>query len=65
MFKYFPHTKEDIEQMLKVINVKSLDDLFVDVPQEIKEKLEYNLKEPLSEHQLLLEMGEKAQKMLI
>lgn len=62
MFKYFPHTKEDIEQMLKVINVKSLDDLFVDVPQEIKEKLEYNLKEPLSEHQLLLEMGEKAQK---
>ncbi len=62
MFKYFPHTSEDIKQMLEVIGVKSLDDLFVDVPKEIKNKLTYNLSDPLSEHQLIKNMSEKAQK---
>ncbi len=62
MFKYFPHTSEDIKQMLEVIGLKSLNDLFVDVPKEIKDKLKYNLGEPLSEHQLIKNMSEKASK---
>ncbi len=62
MFKYFPHTSEDIKQMLEVIGLKSLNDLFVDVPKEIKNKLKYNLDEPLSEHQLIKNMDEKARK---
>lgn len=62
MFKYFPHTSEDIKQMLEVIGLKSLNDLFVDVPKEIKDKLKYNLNDPLSEHQLIKNMSEKASK---
>lgn len=32
MFKYLPHTKDDIKQMLEVIGVNSLDDLFSEIP---------------------------------
>lgn len=56
MFKYFPHTKEDIEQMLKVIGVNSLDDLFKVVPKEIKDNAMYDLPEALSEYELIKNM---------
>lgn len=56
MFKYFPHTKEDIEQMLKVIGVNSLDDLFKVVPKEIKDNATYDLPEALSEYELIKNM---------
>ena len=36
MFKYLPHTEEDIKQMLEVIGVNSLDDLFSEIPKELK-----------------------------
>lgn len=36
MFKYFPHTADDIQKMLDVIGVSSLDDLYVEVPEELK-----------------------------
>ncbi len=49
MFKYFPHTKEDIRQMLERIGVQSLDDLYAEVPEEIKFKGEYDLPEAKSE----------------
>lgn len=32
MFKYLPHTEEDIQVMLKTIGVPSVDDLFTDIP---------------------------------
>lgn len=35
MFKYLPHTEEDIKQMLEVIGVNSLDDLFSEIPKEL------------------------------
>ncbi len=62
MFKYFPHTKEDIDAMLKVIGVKTLDDLFKVIPKEIKDKAKYNLKEGLSEHELIKNLTEIANK---
>lgn len=34
--RYFPHTDEDVRQMLEVIGVKSLDDLYAEVPEELK-----------------------------
>ncbi len=34
-YPYIPHTEEDIREMLEVIGVKSIDDLFVDVPKTI------------------------------
>lgn len=36
MFKYFPHTDDDIRQMLDIIGVKSLDDLYAEIPEELK-----------------------------
>lgn len=48
-FKYFPHTDGDIAAMLDRIGVKSLDDLYADVPQKIRFMGEYDLPEAKSE----------------
>ena len=40
---YFPHTAEDIRAMLDVCGVKSLNDLYADIPDEIRLKKEYDL----------------------
>lgn len=52
MFKYFPHTPEDIQQMLDVCGVNSLDDLYADVPEEVKLKNGYNLPKAKSEMEI-------------
>lgn len=49
MFKYIPHTEQEIKEMLDVIGVSSIDDLFVDIPDEIKFKGDYDLENGLSE----------------
>lgn len=46
MFKYFPHTKEDIKEMLNVIGVSSIDELLIDIPKEIRSNVKYNLSTP-------------------
>lgn len=48
-FKYFPHTEQDINEMLARVGVKSLDDLYADVPESIRLKGGYNLPEAMSE----------------
>lgn len=35
MFPYIPHTEDEIKQMLDEIKVKSIDDLFIDLPSEV------------------------------
>lgn len=62
MFKYFPHTEKDIKEMLKVIGVKSLDDLFSVIPKEIKDQANYNLNEVLSEYELMKHVTKVASK---
>jgi len=62
MFKYLPHTKEDIKEMLAKIGVASLDDLFKDVPKSIVENSDYDLELAKSEHQLIKEMTQLANK---
>lgn len=52
MFKYFPHTDKDLEEMLGVIGVKSLDDLYAEVPAELKLKGQLNLPSSKSEQEL-------------
>ena len=37
-FKYFPHTEEEIKQMLAKAGMESLDDLYSDVPEQIRFK---------------------------
>ncbi|MCQ2293594.1 MAG: aminomethyl-transferring glycine dehydrogenase subunit GcvPA [Bacteroidaceae bacterium] len=49
MFKYFPHTSEDIREMLDVIGVKSLEDLYAEIPEELKFKGELNMPSAMSE----------------
>ena len=51
-YKYFPHTEEDIRQMLDKIGVQSLDDLYEDVPEVIKLKRGYMLPSAYSEAEL-------------
>lgn len=51
-YKYFPHTEEDIRQMLDKIGVQSLDDLYEDVPEDIKLKGGYVLPSAYSETEL-------------
>lgn len=48
-YKYFPHTEEDIRQMVAKVGVDSLDDLYAEVPEEIRFKRDYNLPSEMSE----------------
>ena len=48
-YPYIPHTEEDIKEMLEVIGVESIDDLFVDVPKTISPE---ELKLPESKDEL-------------
>jgi len=49
MYKYFPHTSEDIRQMLDVIGVRTLDDLYAEIPEEIKLHKELDIPSEKSE----------------
>lgn len=49
MYKYFPHTADDVQQMLQVIGVNSLDDLYAEIPEELKLKRELNIPSEKSE----------------
>ena len=50
-YKYFPHTAKDIKEMLETIGVKSIDDLFSDIPDTLKGK-DFALPPALSEVEL-------------
>ena len=50
--KYFPHTTEDIEQMLAVAGLKSIDDLFAEIPQQLLFNKEFALPEAMSEAEI-------------
>jgi glycine dehydrogenase subunit 1 len=51
-FSYFPHTEDDIRQMLDRVGVQSLDDLYSDVPAGFVYKGEYDLPDALSEQEV-------------
>lgn len=51
-FCYFPHSEEDIRIMLERIGVKSVDDLYSDVPADYIFKGEYDLPSAMSEQQV-------------
>lgn len=52
MFKYFPHTEEEIKEMLKVAGVSSIGELYSDVPESIRFKGDYDIPEAKSEIEL-------------
>ena len=51
-FACFPHTEDDIRQMLDRIGVESLEDLYSDVPQDVIYREEYDLPDAMSEHEV-------------
>lgn len=67
-FKFFPQTKEEIEHMLKQAGMNSLDDLYADVPEQIRFRGEYDLPEPMSETEirsLFEKLGEKNRRLTV
>jgi glycine dehydrogenase subunit 1 len=52
MYKYFPQTDDDLQAMLTKAGVKTLDDLYADIPEAIRFRQEYNLPEAISEVEL-------------
>src|SRR3990167_6123727 len=52
IMRYIPHTSKDVEAMLKVIGVTSVEDLFTPIPKEFRLKKPLNLPSSLSEIEL-------------
>jgi len=48
-YKYFPHTPADLQAMLDKVGVKSLDDLYAEVPDSIRFTKDYELPGAMSE----------------
>ena len=49
MYKYFPHTEADISEMLGKIGLSSLDELYAEIPENIRFDKDYDLKKSMSE----------------
>lgn len=62
MFKYFPHTQEDIKEMLQKIGIKNIDDLFSDIDSQLLKHSEINIPSSHSEEELRKEVKRLASK---
>ena len=51
-YKYFPHTQQDISDMLAQCGVKSIDELFSEIPETIRFRKEFNIPEEKSEMEI-------------
>lgn len=61
---YFPHTKADIEEMLKACKAKSLEDLYVDVPKDLFVK-ELNIPSGKTQQEVLRQFEEMSDKNVV
>lgn len=52
MHRYLPHTPEDISGMLEACHAKALDDLYSDVPEQLRLKRDYALPAEMSEKEV-------------
>ncbi|WP_053956053.1 aminomethyl-transferring glycine dehydrogenase subunit GcvPA [Inediibacterium massiliense] len=62
MHRYIPNTEDDKRYMLNSIGAKSIDDLFEDIPKELRLNRELNIGKSLSEIELVKHMNELANK---
>lgn len=51
-YKYFPQTEQDIREMLNKIGVDKLDDLYADIPEDIRFRKDYDLPTAKSEQEV-------------
>ena len=59
-FKFFPHTEADLQTMFQKVGIKSLDELYAEVPEAIRFRGDYQLPEEMSElevRQLFEQLG--------
>lgn len=59
-YRYLPMTEQDKKEMLETIGVNSIDELFSNIPEEVRFKGSLNLKAPLAEHELMKEFSRLA-----
>lgn len=62
MHRYLPMTEEDKREMLDAIGVRSVGELFSDIPEKVRFKGDYRIKKAKSETALLKELSELAGK---
>jgi len=60
--RYLPMTESDREEMLSVIGISSIDELFESIPEKVRFKGEYNIKKAKSETSLTKELSKIAAK---
>ena len=53
MFKFFPHTEEDLQAMMEKAGVERLDDLYAQIPETIRFRGDYQLPSEMSELEVL------------
>lgn len=61
-FRYLPDTEHDQQEMLKALNISSVDELFADIPAEIRYQGDLNIPEAVPESILIKQMRELAGK---
>jgi glycine dehydrogenase subunit 1 len=49
MYKYFPHTEDDLKAMMEKVGVSNLDELYAQIPEAIRFRGDYNLPSEMSE----------------
>ena len=49
MYKYFPHTEDDLKVMMERVGVKNLDELYAQIPESIRFKGDYQMGSALTE----------------
>jgi len=62
MFKYLPHTEEDIKIMLQRIGVESIEDLFAEIPESLRCGCDYDVPSAVSEVDLRKQFARLADK---
>ena len=67
MYKYFPHTESDLQAMMEVVGIKSLDELYAEVPESVRFRGDYQLPSEMSElevRQLFEQLGSQNQQLV-
>lgn len=68
MFKYFPHTKQDVNHMLEQLNISSIDEIFSGISKSVLLKDAYDIKSQMSEMEVrnyFKELSQKNQELVI
>ena len=62
MFPYIPNTEKEVEKILKILSIDSMDKLFTDIPDKVKLNRDLNLEKGLSELEVEKRMKDLAGK---